>query len=214
MVQPMISWLFKMRRKQKIAVALTVDVLLCIISVWVAMFLRTETFQLTLWQLLAPAVASAVIFIPLMSVMGVYNEIARFAGASTIYLIFKVFLIYLPIYAVFLVFVTIDSVPRSIGLLQPLILGALALNARLFIRGLASSTNVDRHKQSKNVLVYGAGEGGRQIANALKQVPHVKLVGFLDDNTNLQNKRINGIKVFAPRILSKFLKPIEYKKCY
>ena len=80
-----------MRRRQKIAVALTVDILLCLISVWAAMFLRTETFQLTPWQLLAPSVASVVIFIPLMSVMGVYNEIARFAGASTIYLIFKVF---------------------------------------------------------------------------------------------------------------------------
>ena len=57
---------------------------------------------------------------------------------------------------------------------------------------------MNRHKQSRNVLVYGAGEGGRQIANALKQVPHVKLVGFFDDDTNLQNKRINGIKVFDP----------------
>ena len=99
-----------MRRRQKIAVALTVDILLCLISVWAAMFLRTETFQLTPWQLLAPAVASVVIFIPLMSVMGVYNEIARFAGSSTIYSIFKAFLVYLPIYAAILVFVTIDSV--------------------------------------------------------------------------------------------------------
>ena len=37
-----------------------------------------------------------------------------------------------------------------------------------------------------------------QIANALKQLPDLKLVGFLDDDTNLQNKRINGIKVYAP----------------
>ena len=195
-----------MRRKQKITVALTVDFLLCIFSVWCAMFLRTETFHLTLWQLLAPAAASIVIFIPLMAVMGVYNEIARFAGFSTIYLIFRTLFVYTPIYAAILMLVTIESVPRSVGLLQPLILGALALNARLFIRGLASSTNVDRHKQSRNVLVYGAGEGGRQIANALKQVPHVKLVGFFDDDTNLQNKRINGIKVFAPIHIEKILK--------
>ena len=103
-------------------------------------------------------------------------------------------------------FVKIDSVPRSIGLLQPLILGALALNARLFIRGLASSTNVNRHKQSKNILVYGADEGGRQIANALKQVPNVKLVGFLDDDPNLQNKRINGIQVLDPANIEQTLK--------
>ena len=195
-----------MRRRQKIAVALTVDILLCLISVWAAMFLRTETFQLTPWQLLAPAVASVVIFIPLMFAMGVYNEIARFAGSSTIYSIFKAFLVYLPIYAAILVFVKIESVPRSIGLLQPLILGALALNARLFIRGLASSTNVNRHKQSKNVLVFGADEGGRQIANALKQVPNVKLVGFLDDDHNLQNKGINGIQVFDPVNIEQTLK--------
>ena len=91
-----------MRRRQKIAVALTADILLCLVSVWAAMFLRTETFQLTPWQLLAPSVASVVIFIPLMSAMGVYNEIARFAGSSTIYSIFKAFLVYLPIYAAIL----------------------------------------------------------------------------------------------------------------
>ena len=125
-----------MRRKQKITVALTVDFLLCIFSVWCAMFLRTETFHLTLWQLLAPAAASIVIFIPLMAVMGVYNEIARFAGFSTIYLIFRTLFVYTPIYAAILMLVTIESVPRSVGLLQPLILGALALNARLFIRVL------------------------------------------------------------------------------
>ena len=80
-----------MRRRQKIAVALTADILLCLVSVWAAMFLRTETFQLTPWQLLAPAVASVVIFIPLMSAMGVYNEIARFAGFHDLS-IFKAFL--------------------------------------------------------------------------------------------------------------------------
>ena len=62
----------------------------------------------------------------------------------------------------------------------------------------------------RNVLVYGAGEGGRQIANALFRL--TSNVGFFDDDTNLQNKRINGIKVFAPIHIGKILKAHQYKK--
>ena len=40
----------------------------------------------------------------------------------------------------------------------------------------------------------------------LKQVPNVKLVGFLDDDTNLQNKRINGIQVLDPVNIEQTLK--------
>jgi len=169
------------------------------------MSLRTENLQITLWQLSVPGAASAFLFLPLMHIFGVYKEIARFVGSSTISSIFKVFIGYSLIYTFILCIVTIDGVPRSIGLLQPLILLALALNARLFIRGLANSINVGSNRQSKNVLVYGAGEAGRQIANLLRQVSQVTLVGFLDDDVSLQNKRINGIKVSDPKAIGRLI---------
>ena len=34
----------------------------------------------------------------------------------------------------------------------------------------------------KNVLIYGAGEAGKQLANSLKKNPQFKVVGFLDDD--------------------------------
>ena len=34
----------------------------------------------------------------------------------------------------------------------------------------------------KKVLVYGAGDAGRQLVSALENSPEFKVVGFLDDN--------------------------------
>jgi len=39
----------------------------------------------------------------------------------------------------------------------------------------------------KNVLIYGAGEAGKQLANSLKKNPQFKVVGFLDDDKKKKN---------------------------
>ena len=40
----------------------------------------------------------------------------------------------------------------------------------------------------RKVLVYGAGEAGKQLVNSLKNNPEFKVIGFLDDNKKLQKK--------------------------
>ena len=40
----------------------------------------------------------------------------------------------------------------------------------------------------KNVIIYGAGEAGRQLVISLKNNPEFKVIGFLDDNEKLKKK--------------------------
>ena len=55
----------------------------------------------------------------------------------------------------------------------------------------------------KNVLVYGAGEAGRQLVISLKNNPEFKVVGILDDNNQLENKVVLGLKVYSSSNLNK-----------
>ena len=48
--------------------------------------------------------------------------------------------------------------------------------------------------KKKNVLVYGAGEAGRQLVSSLKNNPKFKVTGFIDDNDDLHKKIILGQK--------------------
>ena len=55
----------------------------------------------------------------------------------------------------------------------------------------------------KNVLIYGAGVVGRQLVTSLENSPEFKVIGFLDDNTQLHQQVISGYTVFSQSILRK-----------
>ncbi|MWB76538.1 NAD-dependent epimerase/dehydratase family protein [Pseudooceanicola sp. 216_PA32_1] len=50
----------------------------------------------------------------------------------------------------------------------------------------------------KRVLIYGAGQTGRQLAAALSTDDAVVPVAFVDDNPRLQSLTISGMRVFSP----------------
>ena len=58
----------------------------------------------------------------------------------------------------------------------------------------------------KNVLVYGAGDAGRQLVIALDNSPEFKVIGFLDDNEQLQKRVLLGQNVYSPAMLNKLVK--------
>ena len=47
-----------------------------------------------------------------------------------------------------------------------------------------------------NVLIYGAGEAGRQLKISLKKNPEFIVQGFLDDNKKLEQKNLLGKKIY------------------
>jgi FlaA1/EpsC-like NDP-sugar epimerase len=64
-------------------------------------------------------------------------------------------------------------------------------------------------KETKKVLIYGAGELGFVVKRVILSDPDYgfNVAGFIENDKNLQGKKINGIPVFGPQILSKeFLK--------
>jgi FlaA1/EpsC-like NDP-sugar epimerase len=80
----------------------------------------------------------------------------------------------------------------------PLIFGftyfTLSVGSRLF--GQALLTFLDRADHSKtNILIYGAGDAGIQLALALRQNKENKIAGFVDDKTSLDGMIAAGLKV-------------------
>ena len=58
----------------------------------------------------------------------------------------------------------------------------------------------------KNILVYGAGEAGRQLVVSLKNNPEFNVKGFLDDNNKLHKKILYGQKIYSPYKLKKLVR--------
>ena len=57
----------------------------------------------------------------------------------------------------------------------------------------------------KNVLIYGAGETGITVKKVIESDPRsgYQVKGFIDDNSSLQGKKVDGYPVYAKNILTK-----------
>ena len=63
----------------------------------------------------------------------------------------------------------------------------------------------DKSSNKKNVLVYGAGEAGRQLVISLKNNPEFKVIGFLDDNIQLHSQVLLDKIIHSPLNLKKII---------
>lgn len=198
-------------RPVKRLIVLMLDVTLCLISVWLSFYLRLgEFFPLdlsTLW----PSILSVMIAIPLFITSGLYRAIFRYSGLPAMLAVGRAMLIYGLVFASIFTFWGINDVPRTVGLIQPMVLflliGASRATARIWLGGLY-------HKKLRKdglpqALVYGAGSAGRQLASAMVNSPEMRVVGFLDDDERLHGHVLNGLPILSPADLSEILIEIQ-----
>ncbi len=192
--------LINLPRYAKRIVAIIIDIGLCIICTWLAFYLRLEEF-IEIDDVTILAVLISITFsIPIFWLAGLYKAMFRSVGLSIVNtVVIAVFAYGLLYFSVFGIYV-IPGIPRSIGIIQPLLLLLGIISSRIIIRYLFvnSISFQNGFKNKKNVLIYGAGSAGRQLLNSLENNIEMKVVGFLDDNKEYHNQTILGQTIFSP----------------
>jgi FlaA1/EpsC-like NDP-sugar epimerase len=196
--------LLNMPRLAKRALAVTVDVALCVLAVWIALYLRLEVWLRLEPPYLWPVIGSVLIAIPLFIRFGLYRAIFRYAGWNATLSLGQAMALYGLFYATVFTVISVPGVPRSVGIIQPLLLFVFVGLSRLFVRlwlgGLYR--NLLRRREQPGVLIYGAGTAGRQLAAALARSPEHRLLGFVDDDSRLQGNSLDGRNVYPPTRLA------------
>lgn len=198
-------------RNAKRVIVILSDISLCIVSLWLAFFLRIDQFVSLEGNTVWAAIFSITVAIPIYWYAGLYRTIFRYSGKSVVVSIAFAHLGYTLIYIIIITIIGISGIPRSIGLLQPIVLFFAITGSRLGIRYLFFSIN-QSNKNSFSLpyaLIYGAGNAGRQLASALESSNEMKLVGFVDDDIELHNRVLLGKNVYSSYDLKKV---IETKK--
>ncbi|WP_050467306.1 polysaccharide biosynthesis protein [Herbaspirillum chlorophenolicum] len=186
-------------RAAKRLIVLMVDASLCILTVWLSFYLRLgELIALSDSALLA-AIVSIIIALPIFITFGFYRAIFRYSGWSALMTVSKAISIYALIYASIYTAVGIDGVPRTIGLIQPILLllfvGASRAAARYWLGGIYK--NKLKLAALPKVLIYGAGTAGRQLAAAMSNNHEMRVVGFIDDDDRLHGHILNGYPIYG-----------------
>lgn len=150
------------------------------------------------FDLYTPIFVSLVLAFSIFGYCGLYQTVTRFFSLNAALSLIFAWGAYLFIYATIFSILGVELVPRSIGILQPLILVLSLLALRLIAKELllTISNNQIKSKKRSLAMVYGAGESGRELAQALKKNLNTSVVGFLDDNKALWFRRIDGLFVY------------------
>ena len=92
-------------------------------------------------------------------------------------------------------FITQANLPRSSIIIYWFTAFALLGSPRLFMRNIVAQLN-SSPKQA--VVIYGAGNQGIALLNALTNNDAFRPIAFIDDNLRKQNTVIRGLKVYPP----------------
>jgi FlaA1/EpsC-like NDP-sugar epimerase len=202
--------LLNLPRSVKRGLVICFDLLICGLSVWLAFGLRLDEwgfFQSQHWIVLIVAIGFS---FPLFLSFGLYQAIFRFIGTIAFVSITRVFVIYTCFFFAVFTLYGVDGVPRSIGVIQPMLWFVGIGVSRYFVRyclGGLSRVQANIHRAKPVCLIYGAGLAGRQLESSLAGTNEMLVKGFIDDDFHMQGSTINGAPIYS----SSGLKDLIYR---
>ena len=186
-------------RPQKRLIALGIDSLLCISTVWASLYLRLGEWTLIRGNQWLLIVVSLGLAIPIFIKAGLYRAIFRHTGWPAMVAVVRACLVYGVAYAVIFTFISFEGVPRTVGLIQPVLLFLMIAASRALAHHLLGGDYRQIVEQEcSKMLIYGAGASGRQLATALAQSREIEVVGFIDDDASLQGASWHGLAIYNP----------------
>jgi len=194
-------------RSVKRGMVLALDAALCVLTVWLAFYLRSGEWMPLGGPAIVAVVASVVLALPVFITSGLYRAIFRYSGLPAMVAVARAMVLYGIAFAAIFTFWGVEGVPRTVGLIQPMLLlllvGASRAAARVWLGGLYHHQL--RKAALPQALIYGAGSAGRQLASAMTNSPEIRVVGFLDDDDRLHGHVLNGLPIHNPGDLTEIL---------
>ena len=173
------------------------DLIVCVVTLWLSFFLRLDVF-LYLDELPSyPLITSILLWISMILIFRIHKSLNRYSGLHTFIQLSQALLIYGIIFSCIFTLNNFENVPRTIGIIQPILLALVILSSRAIVRYIFAQISFKTNSMT-NCLIYGAGKAGRQLANVIDNDNKIHLKGFLDDEIKMHGEKINNREVFDP----------------
>jgi FlaA1/EpsC-like NDP-sugar epimerase len=130
---------------------------------------------------------------------GLYRGIWRYASVPDLRRIVVVALLSALAIGAFVVVARPGNIPRSVVLLDPLLLILLMGGSRLAFRAWKDRSGLPFGAPSaKPVLILGAGDAAADLVKNLGRSAQWRIAGLLDDNPGKHHRQIHGLTVLGP----------------
>jgi FlaA1/EpsC-like NDP-sugar epimerase len=209
-----VRWLLERSSHFKILVVSVVDALLLSAVTLGAYFLRTSAFDLPPRDKLALYALGPLLSIGIGSAFGVYNSAARGHSDRLERSIFITQAVCVVVWMFLLVLFGTEGFARSVVLIY----FTLSILAMSFVRRLAKYILVrglaDYNVSAKRVpvLIFGVGNEGQALAQALNSSAHYRPVAFLDTDYTIIDRMVGGLRVYPLEKLASVVERWEPKE--
>ncbi len=190
-----LSRLFELPRTWKRLIQLTADTLLIVFSYVTALVLATESVAvLGGWRVWAAPAAAAFFSLLVFYRLGFYRQVVRALGGQALLSLVEGV-------GVSAIFVSVSALlfgaPASLALaiIYSLIAFCTVGGVRFLLRAIYWRT---RQRAKTRVIIYGAGQSGRELLSSLQSGPDYAPVCFIDDARELHGQQIGGMTVYSP----------------
>lgn len=211
----LIKWFLSLSRVVKRSIMLFVDVLLIVTILTLSFSMRLGEWFWPQGDLVYLLFFAPLVAIPIFIKFGLYRAIVRYIGFKALWVIVQAVSLYALVWGVIALLSGVQGVPRSVILIN-WILGMLLIGgSRIIGRWWFSdkkSYSVNAFDKRKNVLVYGAGSAGIQLATALTYSQELNPIAFIDDEPTLSNHQIMGLKVYSSNNLGELVASMKIEE--
>ncbi|MDB9998298.1 polysaccharide biosynthesis protein [Alphaproteobacteria bacterium] len=207
----------------KRSILIVADSLMLIFALWLSFSLRLDNWYwptgglnnpIVLLMLSAPALA-----VPIFMQFGLYRAIIRYLGMKAFLSVLKAVIIYAAAWGLLIFLSGVQGVPRSVVPINAILALFIIGGSRVLARWLLSKTEnmirakknhfgldkgFKKYRQAK-VVIFGAGEAGRQLAFGLGQSHECILLAFVDDEVNLHGRDLMGVPILSQSKLVEFV---------
>jgi len=200
MFEPTRSWLGGLPRPVKRLMLVAFDALVLAGAVWVSYSLRYSAFFMPRPQQWLVIVLAPVVAIPIFVRLGLYRAVIRYLPERAIWTMLQAMTSAALVW-VLVVFLTEMAgngiVPRSIPLFYWMVGGLAVIGSRFAAKRFIWAP-AEAQLKGGQILIYGAGEAGSQLAVALRSQGRRLIAGFIDDDVQLHGRDIAGQRVYSP----------------
>ncbi|MCX8911220.1 polysaccharide biosynthesis protein [Vibrio parahaemolyticus] len=189
-----LQFIWQLSRTNKRIVSVLIDIILIFMAFHLAILVRSGDSNYfadpAVWGI---QVAVTIVTITVFARLGLYRAVLRYLTFQALFVVAAGAVISATLVAA-LSFYMSDPFPRTVPIIYGAFLALFCGGPRVIVRSLIAQSY---STQSKEVLIYGAGSGGRQLAMALRSSGDYRVRAFIDGDSTLCNTMILGLPVIA-----------------
>lgn len=215
--QRVAEYLLALPRSAKQAILMTADFMMSAVCLYFAIAARYGYMG----NHISPVALCFYALIPVIGLylIGFYKGVARSFFDSAMGKVLQLFLLLIVIAQGALYFDLIPGMPRAVPILYLFLFFIWLWNSRLTIRELLARWQGQRPQRqlnddSDNVLIYGAGEAGKELLEGLRNSHKYNVVAFVDDDVQLTGAYVLGKRIYGADELVKVVSKLDISQVF